>query len=427
MKTDNFDNLIRQSLDGFEATPPPGVWEAVSSGIDKSAIKTPEISEGVRHFAPIVKNALLIISGVATLATISYLALNSIENNTSNEGQQATEDIENNQVISDEIQTFAEENDLHDTLKVSVMPFDEEEKNSQINKPHRHKHEKDGGSQSLKELKILTTENEPKLKESETEYHSQGSPIMPKPLSDTFVCPGVTLSFYWPNPHKAALLINGTKTSYIHRAGWLNETFDKEGVYLLVWESDGKQYPVRQVKVAEVQARFNCLSLGEGRYQIINSSKGTSRYQWNFGDGRGTSNAFEPVYQYQPSTRESFIVTLKAESPEGCKVQTEMEIRNTNLVKISKPEIPNVFTPGNSDGLNDRFKVKIENEVEFQLVISNTAGKMVFEASNKKSAWDGNDMITGQPCPAGQYIVTLRYRQIDQEPAIERTKLTLIR
>lgn len=83
-----------------------------------------------------------------------------------------------------------------------------------------------------------------------------------------------------------------------------------------------------------------------------------------------------------------------------------------------KPIVPNAFSP-NDDGLNDKFKISIENETYYSLKILNEKGEMVFESKNKEQLWDGKHYKTGQPCPKGNYFYVLNYQYKESEKVRE--------
>jgi gliding motility-associated-like protein len=70
-------------------------------------------------------------------------------------------------------------------------------------------------------------------------------------------------------------------------------------------------------------------------------------------------------------------------------------------------EIPNVFTPGNSDGKNDLlmpFPYRFIDRIEIH--IYNRWGTEVFTTKNINILWDGKDLKTGNDCVDGTYFYT---------------------
>jgi len=74
-----------------------------------------------------------------------------------------------------------------------------------------------------------------------------------------------------------------------------------------------------------------------------------------------------------------------------------------------KPTIPGSFSP-DGNGLNDHYKIVIENEVLYSLMILDKTGRVVFESDNQNNTWDGRDMRTGMMCEQGFYTFSFRYQ-----------------
>jgi gliding motility-associated-like protein len=87
-----------------------------------------------------------------------------------------------------------------------------------------------------------------------------------------------------------------------------------------------------------------------------------------------------------------------------------------------KPTIPGAISP-NDDGLNDKFKIIIENETYYSLRIINEKGDTVFESKNKEQLWDGKHYKTGKQCQAGNFIYVLNYQYKGSEKVHEASGL----
>lgn len=59
------------------------------------------------------------------------------------------------------------------------------------------------------------------------------------------------------------------------------------------------------------------------------------------------------------------------------------------IISESYLEIPNFFTPGDSPGYNDEFKVKYQSLVRFKCTIFNRWGNKLYEWSDPEKGWDG--------------------------------------
>ena len=139
-----------------------------------------------------------------------------------------------------------------------------------------------------------------------------------------------------------------------------------------------------------------------------NRSFNATSFEWDFGDGV-TSTAPEPEHRY---TKEGvFDITLIAKNEEGCADTTKLQ----NVVRVEKGGqvlIPNAFSPnsggssgGFSDGKNDVFLPITRGVVEFQLLVFNRWGELLFESQDTNRGWDG--YYNGKLCPQDVYMYKL--------------------
>jgi gliding motility-associated-like protein len=93
-------------------------------------------------------------------------------------------------------------------------------------------------------------------------------------------------------------------------------------------------------------------------------------------------------------------VRLRGINNAGCFVDTVQQIQvQANIVKI-----PNIFTPGGSEGLNDNFEIPGVEYGFWKLVVYNRYGTVVHEENNYKSTWRADNVT------AGVYYYTLQNR-----------------
>lgn len=99
---------------------------------------------------------------------------------------------------------------------------------------------------------------------------------------------------------------------------------------------------------------------------------------------------------YIPSPTESFPdtgqvdVTIIVTTELGCKDTLTIPIQI-----IDKPFVPNVFSP-NGDGKNDFFVIPfLDGYPENQVAVYSRWGKLVFESTNYKSDWNGDNVPSG--------------------------------
>ena len=107
------------------------------------------------------------------------------------------------------------------------------------------------------------------------------------------------------------------------------------------------------------------------------------------------------------------------ESPNNSSNQT------TTNVEFLKPNIPNVFTP-NNDGYNDEFVITIENELLYDLKITDAKGNVVFESKDKNKHWNGTNQRNGETCEPGVYVLAFGYQLKGMsEPKVEKGLILL--
>ena len=89
---------------------------------------------------------------------------------------------------------------------------------------------------------------------------------------------------------------------------------------------------------------------------------------------------------------------------------------------------PNAFTP-DGDDLNDSFLSKGEKSLllEFELLIFDRWGKIVFATSDPNQGWNGKLNNNGQLLPMGVYTYLSKYRVPGLGPIEKRGVATLIR
>ncbi len=109
-------------------------------------------------------------------------------------------------------------------------------------------------------------------------------------------------------------------------------------------------------------------------------------------------------------------------TPGLCETYTDFVIRPCE----SELYIPNAFTPGSNDALNNIFQVKGEGIRKFRMVIYNRWGIQVFESFSLDYSWDGN--IYSKQAPSGVYSYKIWYNTgISSISVVRYGDVTLIR
>ena len=131
-------------------------------------------------------------------------------------------------------------------------------------------------------------------------------------------------------------------------------------------------------------------------------------YDWDFA-GLGTSQDPDPVFSFPDQFGHTYPVTLYVTNSLGCpdSVTRSVEVEDVLLVYV-----PNTFTP-DGDGLNETFSI-VGNDiskVDFELMIFDRWGEMVFRSSDPLLAWNGTmNNGGGEVLAQGVYPYKLRVK-----------------
>jgi gliding motility-associated-like protein len=149
-----------------------------------------------------------------------------------------------------------------------------------------------------------------------------------------------------------------------------------------------------------------------------NTTYGGTHYQWEFGDGN-TSTLVNPNNTYDvPGT---YYITLHAQNDIGCRDSITKPI---TIVPEFYVYIPNSFTP-NGDGLNDFFAVSTVNVVDFEILIFDRWGELIFQSKDKRFQWDGkynNEIIED-----GVYVYKVHYTSVNGDDVHNIGHVSLLR
>jgi gliding motility-associated-like protein len=146
-----------------------------------------------------------------------------------------------------------------------------------------------------------------------------------------------------------------------------------------------------------------------------NLTAGALSHGWEFGDG-DTSTSFSPSHTYGDTG--TYKVVLTSMSSNGCISASELDIIIRAYYTI---EVPNGFTPSSSSsGGNWRrdpesnrifypFTEKPEAVVEFEMLIFNRWGELIFESDDIYTGWDGQYRNVGVSQEVYVYKIKLKW------------------
>ncbi|UII26446.1 PKD domain-containing protein [Fulvivirga maritima] len=166
----------------------------------------------------------------------------------------------------------------------------------------------------------------------------------------------------------------------------------------------------------------------------FNYTEGANQYYWDFGDG-SISQEFEPQHNYQYEGE--FDITLTAYADYGNGTICEDQItRSITATDGGYTRVPNAFTPNTSGPSGDgRIISEVDNDIflpitrgveEFEMLIFDRWGNLIFESQDQTVGWDGYD-VNDQLMPAGVYVFKLTLRLSNGERTTRIGDVTLIR
>ncbi|MDN4165262.1 PKD domain-containing protein [Cytophagales bacterium LB-30] len=164
---------------------------------------------------------------------------------------------------------------------------------------------------------------------------------------------------------------------------------------------------------------------------LRNDSQNATSFSWDFGDGN-TSEEYEPTHLYTEAG--VFNITLVAINDSGCTDTLTLEAAVT-AEEGGQIKVPNIFTPGISSGSggsggagfgdNAVFLPVTDGVVEFELLIYNRWGQLLFESKDKNVGWDGT--YNGALCQQDVYVYKLTVKLLSGEILTKLGDVTLLR
>lgn len=170
---------------------------------------------------------------------------------------------------------------------------------------------------------------------------------------------------------------------------------------------------VFNVPVAEFDPTPNPASILDPIMTLNNqSSPDVISWWYYFGDGDSTAIVFpndpSPVHSYPDVASSSYLATLYVQNSDGCMDTVD------HVIEIG-PEftfyIPNAFTP-NGDGINDFFFGQGIGIVEYDLLIFDRWGNMIFHGNDLNDMWDGKANGGSEVAQQDVYVWKVRLKDV---------------
>jgi gliding motility-associated-like protein len=154
----------------------------------------------------------------------------------------------------------------------------------------------------------------------------------------------------------------------------------------------------------------------------LSTGENITNFVWNFGDGH-SSYVEEPSHAYHLTESDLMTVRFTVTNSDGCSDDTIQVVPVEDNFAFF---VPSGFTP-NDDGKNDVFLPKVNDVVNYELVIYTRTGELIFYTTNPEEGWDG--FLNGKPAPEGVYVWQIHYAKIGtpDEMMVKRGSVTLVR
>ncbi len=164
------------------------------------------------------------------------------------------------------------------------------------------------------------------------------------------------------------------------------------------------------------------ITINNSTVSFFNMTVGAVSYYWDFGDGNFSFDE-NPTHTYLDTGINE--VVLLATSSNGC-IDTFLQV--IDVVPVANMQFPNAFTP-NGDGDNDFFRgagsVDLIND--YEMIIYDRWGKIVFKTSEPTIGWNGMLNNNGAQLPPGVYMCSASWREPRGERDFYEGVATLIR
>jgi len=178
--------------------------------------------------------------------------------------------------------------------------------------------------------------------------------------------------------------------------------------------------------IANFKTTPNPVYVPGGILYTINLSQNATAYWWDFGDGE-TSTDVRPEHVYKKEG--DFTITLAASNEFGC--SDTVKIASAVTVKLGgEILIPNAFSPGTNgegsgDGRNDIFLPVMAGAVQFEMLVFNRWGQLLFRSQDPGTGWDG--YYNGKLCEQDVYMYKLTVTLASGEKMVRTGDINLIR
>ena len=162
-------------------------------------------------------------------------------------------------------------------------------------------------------------------------------------------------------------------------------------------------------------------SLTNALIRFTDKSIGADQWLWNFGDPLNSESSIQnPTFTY--NNPGNYTVNLLVSNKDNC---TDTVSHTIYIEPEFTVYIPNAFTP-DGDGLNDSFAPHGVEFTEFEMVIFNRWGEMIYQTMNIDKPWDGKSK-SGNKIQEGVYVYKIWVKDFKEQIHYYVGNVTLIK
>ncbi|MGB3947874.1 MAG: gliding motility-associated C-terminal domain-containing protein, partial [Bacteroidia bacterium] len=164
------------------------------------------------------------------------------------------------------------------------------------------------------------------------------------------------------------------------------------------------------------------LSIIDPVIMITDLSVGATIWDWNFGDANDTLNTTDSILYHEYADTGTYTVSLITTTAYGCK---DTAYNQTTIEPEFTFYIPNAFTP-NGDGVNDIFAGKGMFIIQYEMLIFDRWGDLVFETNDYNKQWDGKANKGTKMAQRDVYVYKIKVTDIHQIDHFYSGTVTLV-
>jgi len=406
----NFEQLIKNSLENHEAPYEAGAWEK----FEKAQTSTPFYKSN------------WFIGGAALIVILASVALFNLDINPSEKN--ITQSIES---PIKEKQTVVTENN-NEQSSISIVEKEEnhqEEKTKSTDKNRTLKIKKEQGKNNITSTLSEETINEQDqpLALIEEDFENNNSPLVNNNRANSTtnepnlqeekaaiasffiennICAGNNINLLVDNPIEGFDYLWKVNNEEVSKESFvsLKATQTGENSASLLIKKDGLIIDEKKKTFTVLDSPSDNIKIELDQTSLINKLEFkmddlSNKVSWNFGDGT-TSNENNASHTYKKAGQ--YVCNFTVTAINGCSASFE---RNINVKGYYNLRTDYGFSPGKRDNVNDVFiPVELQElNLPFELSIYARNGQLLYATTSLDKPWDGK-MKDGSTCTFGSYV-----------------------